>query len=155
MGSAEQAGRRIVFVITGLPSQQARSQEAERVVAWAFRQFVERRIVAAGTRLAEAPVWMGAQGSVGLVAPEDVDLLLSATARDDTTAQVVYDGPLAAPIEEGQAIAHLVVERAELPPARIPLVAEHAVPRGGFVPRVTTAARVLFRDLAGDAMSAL
>ena len=155
VGSAEQAGRRIVFVITRLPSQQARSQEAERVVAWAFRQFVERRIVAAGTRLAEAPVWMGAQGSVGLVAPEDVDLLLSATARDDTTAQVVYDGPLAAPIEEGQAIAHLVVERAELPPARIPLVAEHAVPRGGFVPRVTTAARVLFRDLAGDAMSAL
>ena len=155
MGSAEQAGRRIVFVITGLDSQSARSQEAERIVAWAFRQFVERDVVEAGARLAEAPVWMGAQGRVGLVAPEDVTLLLSATARDETEATVVYDAPLEAPIAEGQVIGHLVVERADLPPARVPLVAERAVPRGGFVPRVTTAARVLFRDLAGDALGAL
>ena len=155
VGSAEQAGRRIVFVVTGLPSQSARAQEAERIVSWAFRQFVERDVLAAGTRLAEATVWMGAQSSVGLVAPGDVKLLLSATARDDTEAAIVYDGPLEAPIAEGQEIAHLVVTRAELPPARIPLVAERAVPRGGFVPRVTTAARVLFRDLAGDALGAL
>ena len=155
VGSAEQAGRRIVFVITGLPSQGARSQEAERIVAWAFRQFVERTVVPAGARLAEAPVWMGAQGSVGLVAPEDVKLLLSATARDETEATVVFDGPIEAPIAEGAEIGRLVIERAELPPASIPLVAEEAVPRGGFVPRVTTAARSLFRDLAGDALGAL
>ena len=155
VGSAEQAGRRIVFVITGLGSEVARAQESERIVAWAFRQFVERSVVPAGTRLAEAPVWMGAQGQVGLVAPQEVTLLLSATARDDTEATVVYDGPLMAPIAEGQTIAHLVVTRAELPSARVPLVAERAVPRGGFVPRVTTAARVLFRDLAGDALSFL
>ena len=155
VGSAEQAGRRIVFVITGLPTQQARSQEAERIIAWAFRQFVERTVVPAGTRLAEAPVWMGTQGGVGLVAAEDVRLLLSATARDETEATVVYDAPIEAPVAEGQEIAHLVIERAELPAARIPLVAERAVPRGGFVPRVTTAARSLFRDLAGDALGAL
>ena len=155
VGSAEQSGRRIVFVVTGLDSTAARSQESERIVAWAFRQFVEREVVEGGTRLATAPVWMGTQTSVGLVAPEDVDLLLSATARDETEATVVYDTPLEAPIEEGQQIGHLVVERADLPPARIPLVAERPVPRGGFVPRVTTAARVLIRDLAGDALGAL
>ena len=155
VGSAEQAGRRIVFVVTGLDSQSARSQEAERIVAWAFRQFVAREVVEGGTRLATAPVWMGAQGSVGLVAPGDVALLLSATARDETEARVVYDAPLEAPIAEGQEIGHLVVDRAELPPARIPLVAERAVAEGGFVPRVTTAARILFRDLAGDALGAL
>jgi D-alanyl-D-alanine carboxypeptidase (penicillin-binding protein 5/6) len=155
VGSAEQAGRRIVFVITGIDTTSQRAQESERIVAWAFRQFVSRDVVEAGTRLATAPVWMGAQGSVGLVAPEGVELLLSATARDATQATVVYDAPLEAPIAEGQEIGHLVVERAELPPARIPLVAEHPVDRGGFVPRVTTAARVLIRDLAGDALGAL
>lgn len=155
VGSAEQAGRRIVFVITGLDSQSARAQESERIVSWAFRQFVERSVVEAGARLAEAPVWMGAEASVGLVVPEEVRLLLSATARDDTVATVTYDAPLEAPIAEGQEIGHLVVERAELPPARIPLVAERAVPAGGFVPRVTTAARVLMRDLAGDALGSL
>ena len=155
VGSAEQAGRRIVFVISGLSSQQARSQEAERIIAWAFRQFVERTVVPAGTRLAEAPVWMGAQSQVGLVAPQDVLILLSATARDETEATVVYEAPIEAPIAEGQEIGRLVIERADLPAASIPLVAERAVPRGGFVPRVTTAARSLFRDLAGDALGAL
>lgn len=155
VGSAEQAGRRVVFVITGLDSESARAQESERVVSWAFRQFVDRTVLEAGARLAEAPVWMGAASSVGLVAPEAVTLLLSATARDDTVATVTYDAPLMAPIEEGQTVGELVIERAELPPARVPLVAERAVPAGGFVPRVTTAARVLIRDLAGDALGAL
>ena len=39
VGSAVQGNRRIVFVITGLDSEAARAEEAERVVAWAFRQF--------------------------------------------------------------------------------------------------------------------
>ncbi len=112
-------------------------------------------MVPAGTRLAEAPVWMGAEGSVGLVAPQDVTLLLSATARDETEARVVFDAPVEAPVAAGQEIGALVIERADLPPARLPLVAESAVARGGFVPRVTTAARTLFRDLAGDALGAL
>ena len=42
VGSAKQGDRRVIFVITGLASEQARAEEAERIVGWAFRQFSER-----------------------------------------------------------------------------------------------------------------
>lgn len=146
VGSAVQGTRRVVFVISGLTSEAERAEEAERVVNWAFRQFVEKTVAEQGTRLAEAPVWMGETQRVGLVAPDDMILLVPATQRDAIEAQIVYDGPIEAPIEEGQQIGELVVNLPEMEERRLPLVADRSVPRGGFVPRLRTAAQVLFRD---------
>ncbi len=93
VGSATQGTRRIVFVITGLSSEAERAQEAERVVNWAFRQFVEKTVADKGYEFARAPVWMGSETEVGLVAPEALSLLLPGTQLDALTAQVVYTGP--------------------------------------------------------------
>ena len=141
VGSAEQNGRRIIFVLTGLPSMEARRTESERVANWAFRQFSLQSVAEAGNRIAEAEVWMGAVPRVGLVSPEDLSILIPATG--EVQARVAYQGPIAAPLEAGREIAELVLEREGMPEMRIPLVAEIAVPKGGFVPRVTTAMTVL------------
>ena len=141
-GSAVQDDRRVIFVITGLPSNAARRTESERIINWAFRQFQLRDVGKAGDRIAEARVWMGAQPRVGLVLPEDLSVLTPVTGGA-AEASVAYQGPVAAPIEEGQHIADLVLEREGMPEMRMPLVAETAVPKGGFVPRVTTAFGVL------------
>ncbi len=42
VGSATQGTRRIVFVISGLTSEKERAEESERIVNWAFRQFVQK-----------------------------------------------------------------------------------------------------------------
>ena len=153
VGSAEQAGRRIVFVLTGMQSEQARAEEAERIVAWAFRQFVEKTVAEEGSHFGEAPVWLGDRSSVGLVAGENLSVLLSATEGEALDAEIVYRGPLEAPIEEGQQIAELVIPRNDLPEARLPLVADRAVTEGGFVPRVKTAAYVLLNRAWGEAQA--
>lgn len=144
VGSAKQGERRVIFVVTGLDSNEARRVEAERIVNWSFRQFAQRDIGEAGTRIAEAEVWMGERDRVGLTLAEDVSLLLPITARDDVAAEVVYQGPIEAPIEAGQELAELVIAREGMPATRVPLVAENAVARGGFLPRVRVAATVLF-----------
>jgi D-alanyl-D-alanine carboxypeptidase (penicillin-binding protein 5/6) len=141
-GSAVQDDRRVIFVITGLPSMSARRTESERLVNWAFRQFALREVAEAGTRLAEAEVWMGAAPRVGLVLPEDLNILIPATGDDAVQASIAYQGPIAAPIAAGQEIAELVLEREGMPEMRLPLVAEADVPKGGFMPRVSTAMRV-------------
>jgi len=143
VGSAIQGDRRIIFVITGLPSMAARRTESERIINWAYRQFALREVATAGTRLAEAEVWMGAAPRVGLVLPEDLNILVPALDDDAVHASVSYQGPLAAPIAQGQEVAQLVLEREGMPDMRLPLVAEADVPRGGVMPRVTTAMRVL------------
>lgn len=152
VGSAVQNGRRIVFAITGLPDERTRREESERIINWAFRQFVEREIAPAGQRIAEAPVWMGAEPAVGLVAERDLRVILPALGQEGASARVEFTGPLPAPVAKGQRIAELVITVPELPETRVPLVAEADVPRGGFLVRMQAAARVLFDRYAAPAL---
>ncbi|WP_372835000.1 D-alanyl-D-alanine carboxypeptidase family protein [Puniceibacterium confluentis] len=143
VGSAQQNGRRIIFSMTGLDSTRARAEESESVVNWAFRQFAEKQITTAGKPIATAQVWNGAADSVGLVTTEDVRLLLPTLTGAPLDAEVVYTGPLQAPIAKGAQLAELIIRPEGLPEHRVQLVAEHAVARGGFVNRMLTVSKAL------------
>ena len=151
VGSAVQGNRRVIFVITGLESDTARAEEAERIVNWAYRQFVLKTVAKAGLRVAEAPVWMGRDSSVGLVPAKDVVLLVPASVQDGISAEVSFTGPLAAPLIAGQPVAELIIHVPDLPDARIPLVTEAAVNRAGFAGRLSTAAQVLYQRFLAKA----
>ena len=143
VGSVKQGDRRIIFSISGLTSETERAEEAERIATWAFRQFSLKTVAKSGVRVAEAAVFMGDAATVGLMPATDVRLLIPALVQDGVQAEVVYSGPLTAPIAKGARVAELVVTIPNLPEHRIPLVAETAVSKGGFVIRLTTAARYL------------
>ncbi len=143
VGSVKQGERRIVFAISGLTSDAERAEEAERIATWAFRQFALKTVAKAGLRLAEAPVFMGDAATVGLVPAADIKLLIPALVQEALAAEVVYTGPLTAPIAKGMPLAELVITVPNLPEHRIPLVAEADVAKGGFVTRLATAARML------------
>ncbi len=146
-GSAKQGDRRVIWVITGLDSVRQRAQESQAIVNWAFRQFAMRPLADAGELFAQANVWMGSEATVGLVAGEDVSILMPALAPSEIEGEVVYTGPLSAPIAEGDQLAELVFTLEGLPETRVPLVADRDVAPGGFISRISTAALVLFRKL--------
>jgi D-alanyl-D-alanine carboxypeptidase (penicillin-binding protein 5/6) len=148
VGSAIRGDRRVIFVVTGLPSDEARAEESESIVNWAFRQFVEKTVVTKGTRLAEAEVFLGSAASVGLVSEHDVTLLLPASGQSEVEARIVYNGPLIAPVAAGQAVAELVIAVPGLAETRVPMLAEADVAKGGFLTRLQVAAR----DLIGRVM---
>ena len=145
VGSVVQGDRRIILVISGLPSDTGRSQEAEKIVNWAFRQFVEKTVARKGQRIASANVWLGDSPSVGLVPAEDISLLVPAQVQEAMTAEVSYTGPLMAPIAAGTKAAELVIHIPDLPDARLPLVTEADVGKAGIVSRLGTAANVLLQ----------
>lgn len=147
VGSAKQRDRRIIFVISGLQSAQARAEEAESIVNWAFRQFAVKSVAKAGTAVASADVWMGRDQSVPLVPLKDVSMLMPVASNGNVTAEVIYNGPITAPIAKDQPIAELVITPPGLPETRIPLVAGNDVPTGGFVSRVGTVAQLLFAQI--------
>ena len=123
------------------------AEEAERIVSWAFRQFAQQDVIGAGETVAMADVWLGAEDSVPLVPATDVSILVPVIASDSISARVEYDGPVAAPIIEGQELGRLVVDVDGLAPFTAPLIAGRAVAQGGFMPRVRTAAMVLGQQL--------
>ena len=147
VGSAKQRGRRVIFVISGLQSAQARAEEAESIVNWAFRQFAVKPVAKAGTSVATADVWMGRDQKVQLVPMEDVSMLMPVTTGVKVVAEVIYNGPITAPIEKDQQIAELIITPPGLPETRIPLVAANDVPAGGFMSRVGTVAQMLIAQL--------
>lgn len=142
-GSAKQGDRRVVFVVSGMDTAAERAQESEAIVNWAFRQFAQRTLAGAGERIATARVWEGAEPVVGLVPAEDISVLLPVLQGDSVDAEVVYTGPVQAPIAAGTPLAELVFQPEGLPERRIPLVAETDVAHGGFLARISTAALAL------------
>lgn len=151
VGSAMQGKRRVIVVISGLTSERERAEESERLINWAFRQFVQRTVVPQGTQLAQADVWLGAQGDVGLTVAKDISLLLPAIIPGDLPAHIEYNNPITAPIAAGQELGTLIIDVPGMDAARVPLVAASDVARGGVVTRLRTAASVLLNKFAAGA----
>ena len=151
VGSAVQNGRRIVFVISGLETEKARAEEAQRLADWAFREFIQKTVAKKGQKITDAPVWMGSVKSVGLVVGEDMTLLLPSLAQGSLKAEVRYNGPLNAPFAAGTKLADLVIDIPGHNPVTVPLVAEQDVAAGGFTTRVGTA----FRQVSGRLIAEL
>ncbi len=154
VGSAKQGDRRVIFVLTGLDSTGQRAEEAEAVVNWSFRNFVERTIANKDAPIAEAEVWMGAQKTVGLVPEDDLNILLPVLGDENVAAEVVYDGPINAPIAKGQKLAELVIKPEGLPEIRRPLVAVQDVAAGGFLVRMMTVGGIVLTDVIGNPLDA-
>lgn len=147
VGSAKQGDRRVIVVVSGLESAGQRAEEAEALVTWAFRQFVQKSVVKADTQVATADVWMGQADRVGLVPGEDVSALLPVLSDEEVQAEVVYTGPVHAPVAKGDELAQLVFSPEGLPEKSVPLYAANDVPSGGFLVRLKTVSGLLLNRL--------
>ena len=64
--SVKRDDRRIILVLGGLPTMKARAQESERLIEWAFREFNDYKLFAAGDKVEDAEVWLGSDPKVPL-----------------------------------------------------------------------------------------
>jgi D-alanyl-D-alanine carboxypeptidase (penicillin-binding protein 5/6) len=119
--SAIRDGRRLILVINGLESTRDRSNEAARLIEYGFREFRNYTLLAAGTAVVEAEVWLGDTDTVPLVVAGDLTVTLPVKARKKLEAKVVYEGPLSAPIARGTQVATLVLSAPDMPAIEVPL----------------------------------
>ncbi len=149
VGSALQGKRRVVFVFSGLDSKQARAEEGETFINWAFRQFAMKTVARAGREVARARVWLGDSDEVALVPARDITLLVPALQRDGLEARVSWSDPVMAPISAGQELGRMTILRPGLPETTVPLVAAADVGEAGFADRLLVAFAKARRMLAG------
>ncbi len=155
VGSAKQGDRRVIFVLTGLDSTAQRAEEAESVVNWSFRNFVERTVATEEAPIAEAKLWMGEKKTVGLVPDGDLNVLFPVLGTQIIEAEVVYDGPVNAPVAKGQQLAELVIKPEGLPEIRRPLFAAEDVPLGGFMVRMMTVGGIVLKDVINNPLESM
>ena len=147
VGSAEQDGRRIIFVLSGLNNLEDRAQEAETIVNWAFRQFTMEKFATDGSEIGKAKVWNGKSRDVSLVLENDLNVMIPVLSSSKPIFSIEYVGPIKAPIKKGDKIAELLIKSEDLPETRHALLAGNDVSSGGFFVRVRTAGKYLFNML--------
>jgi D-alanyl-D-alanine carboxypeptidase (penicillin-binding protein 5/6) len=135
--------RRIVMVLGGLPTMKARAEESERLADWAFREFNNYRLFAAGETVDEAPVWLGSAARVPLTVKKDLVVTLARKARREMQVAVQYDSPLPSPVQKGESVGKIAVSAPDTPAAEVALVTAADVPRMDTVGRIATLAGYL------------
>jgi D-alanyl-D-alanine carboxypeptidase (penicillin-binding protein 5/6) len=139
--SAKQGDRRLILVLNGLPSMKSRVKESERIMLWGFREFDTYTLFEPGEQVSEAEVWLGTEKTVPLFTPEGLRVTLSRQGRADMQVKVGYDGPIRAPIVEGDTIATLTITVPDISPIEVPLAAGASVDEMGFVGKIAVAVK--------------
>lgn len=104
VGSAVRDGQRLIVVIGGAETDKDRAAETRKLLDWGYRAFERVRLFAVDEVIAEARVFNGDTRGVGVVGKSNIDLLLPVALLDQVKAEIVYPGPVVAPIKTGQRI---------------------------------------------------
>ena len=134
--SAGRSERRLILVVNGLGSVNQRSEEAERLLDYGFREFDNYLLFKSGELVTEADVWLGDSPSVSLVMEREVLVTMARNTRSDMKVTAVYDGPVPAPVEKGTRLATLTIEAPGMRTIEAALVA------GADVRELSTFARI-------------
>jgi D-alanyl-D-alanine carboxypeptidase (penicillin-binding protein 5/6) len=147
VGSAVQNGLRLIVVVNGLRTEKERADEGKKLLDWGFHNFQSGLLFAEGQEIAQAKLYGGAQGHVPLVAARAVRLMVPRGTREKIIARVVYTGPVAAPVQEGQRIGVLKVWRGDFMVLETPLQAAASIGVGSMRQRAFDAAAELVLGL--------
>ena len=134
--SAKRGNRRIIGVMNGMSSNKERSEEAEKLMNWGFREFDNYKVFKQFQRIVSVPVYMGSEKNLDLVVGEDVLLTLPRDAAKEAKLTAVYKKPVKAPIQQGEKLGEVRLEVPGQETRHIPLYADHAVEKLGFFGRI-------------------
>ncbi|HNR76106.1 MAG TPA: D-alanyl-D-alanine carboxypeptidase family protein [Parvularculaceae bacterium] len=143
VGSAIVNGERRILVVNGLNSEKERAVESERLMRAAFNDFTRRALYKPGDIAGDALVFAGRSPSVPLVTKEEISMILHRADAEAVNAKVVYEGPVQAPIADGQQIGYLRIAAGEGDAREFPLYAAKEVKAVGLLGRIGLAARQL------------
>jgi len=127
LGSAERDGRRLVMVAATARTPRDRNRASIAMMEWGFDAFDTRKLYQRGGYVGEAMVQEGARSTVPLVAAGPISATFPQGASAVPQLTIRYEGPLQAPLEEGQRVAELEISIDGAPPSRVPLVTGEAV----------------------------
>ncbi len=141
--SGEKHGVRLIAVLNGARSANARAREGARLLHWGFTAFESEQYFAKGAEVTHAQVWLGGKARVPLVAHQNVVVTVPRAVASQVKVTAVYNSPIPAPITIGQQLAALVITYPGGTPTTMPLYAGASVTRLQGIDRLEAALRYL------------
>jgi D-alanyl-D-alanine carboxypeptidase (penicillin-binding protein 5/6) len=136
VASAERSGMRLIAVVLGTKSEEARATETQKLLTYGFRYYETRKLYGAGDVLEEARVWGGAADKVDLGVAEDIYITVPRGQYSSLQASKEVDEHIIAGVQSGQSFGKVLVKLQDQVVLDQPLVALEAVEPGGFFKRL-------------------
>jgi len=148
--SALRDGMRLISVVMGTESENARATASQALLNYGFRFFETFKLYSAGEVISSTPVWKGELEEMRLGIAGDVFVTVPRGSQGSLSAEVLVPSKPIAPFEQGQQFGTLEISYDGEPRLQRPLVVLDEVPQAGWWGRTTDGIGLWFDGLFGD-----
>ncbi|MGR0278603.1 D-alanyl-D-alanine carboxypeptidase family protein [Marinomonas dokdonensis] len=145
--SAVRNGTRLITVVMGTNSDEARAAESQKLLNYGFRYYETRKLYSAGQVLNNARVWGGSQDTVKVGFVEDVLVTMPRQQADSVAATLDMNTEIEAPIAPGDVLGKVIVAADGNVLLERAVVALEPVEEGGFFKRLFDTIKLFFMNL--------
>ncbi len=136
--TAEKSGRRLIAVLSGMDSVKERKDETIKLFEWGFREYVNINLFNANETIIEADVWLGDKSIIDLITKNNVNFTLNKRNINNYTAKVIYNNPLAAPINTDTEYGKLIIQNTFKGDLEYPLYAKESIKKAGIFKKISS-----------------
>ncbi len=104
MTSAKRGDMRLISVVLGATSENARAAESQKLLNYGFQFYESQLIYKASTAISELKVWKGKDNTLAATVAEDLYITLPKGEYGRVKATLTTQQPLIAPIKAGQEV---------------------------------------------------
>jgi serine-type D-Ala-D-Ala carboxypeptidase (penicillin-binding protein 5/6) len=147
VASAERDGMRLISVVMGTVSEEARAIETQKLLTYGFRYYETHKLYDANQILTNVPIYSGAQNTVDLGIEDEVYITIPRGQAEAMTATVDVEDIIRAPLSDRQIMGKVRVVLDDNILYQGNVVAMQAVEQGGFFKRFIDWITLLFSNL--------
>ncbi|MDF1528402.1 MAG: D-alanyl-D-alanine carboxypeptidase [Sedimenticola sp.] len=136
VASAKKEGMRLISVIMGTQSEDARAKESLALLNYGFRFFETHRLYGAGDILTTTRVWKGLQEKLSLGLNQDLYITIPRRQYKNLKASMTIDPKLLAPVTKGARLGKVTIQLEGETLLETDLVALESVPEGGILQNI-------------------
>ena len=132
VASGERNGMRLISVVLGARSENARITESQKLLSWGFRYYLTHQLYSAGELLETQRLWKANQDTVDLGIAEDMYLTIPRGAENLLDAKMSISTVLEAPLALGEEVGTIQITYQGQPILDAPIVVTSEVEKSGF-----------------------
>ena len=134
--SAERSGMRLISVVTGMATTQAREDGSQALLNYGFRFYETHKLYNGGEEITTARVWKGIPQEASLGLTEDFYVTVPRDRYDGLEAVTDLSTEIVAPLSAGTQVGVIRISLDDEEISAMPLMALHAVPEASFLARI-------------------
>ena len=135
-------GRRVLAIVLGASSENARANESQKLLNWAYTAYEGVKLFDANQAVVAPTVWKGKDSTVKLGRPEAIVVAVPSGSAAKIKTDIARPDPLVAPFTKGQPVGTLKIMLGEQQLTSVPLVVLESVEQAGVLGRAWDAIRL-------------